>query len=119
MGFVRVLDLPVEVRIGTLPEERVSPQTVRLDIEVRTDISNAAAGDQLDETVDYIELVTALRAALSGVSVHLVETLVARGLDALVAMPGVTWARVRVRKYHLPGMGEVGHVEIEEEREAG
>lgn len=118
MGLIRVRDLPVEVRIGTLPEEHISPQTVRLDLEVRTDMSLAAAGDHLDETVNYIDLVTATRAALRSGPAHLVETLVSRALDALMAVPGVTWARVRVRKYHLPGMGEVGHVEIEEERES-
>jgi dihydroneopterin aldolase len=118
MGLIRVRDLPVEVRIGTLPEEHISPQTVRLDLEVRTDMSRAAAGDHLDETVNYIDLVAATRDALTASSAYLVETLVARALDALIGVPGVTWARVRVRKYHLPGMGEVGHVEIEEEREA-
>ena len=119
MGLIRVLDLPLEVQIGALPEEQVSSQTVRVDIEVRTEASGAAAGDHLDRTVNYIELVTTVRDALAGATVHLVETLVSRGLDALIAIPGVTWAKLRVRKYHLPGMGEVGHVEIEEERSSG
>jgi len=118
VGLIRVRDLPIEVTIGVLPEERVSSQTVRLDLEVRTDTSRAARGDHLDEAVNYIDLVTSVRAALADARAHLVETLVDRALSALIALPGVSWARVRVRKYHLPGMGEVGHVEIEEERAA-
>lgn len=116
MGIIRIGDLPVEVRIGALPEERVSSQTVHLDLEMRTDMSAAASSDRLDDALNYLDVVNAVERAASGQSCHLVETLAHHVLDALVAFPSVTWARVRVRKFHLPGMSQVKFVEIEREK---
>ena len=116
MGIIRIQDLPVEVRIGALPEERVSTQTVRVDIEMRADMQGAIATDRLDDTVNYIDVVNAAREAIEGTTCYLVETVAGRVLAAVLGIAGVTWARVKVRKLHLPGMGEVGFVEVEEEK---
>ena len=66
MGIIRIQDLPVEVRIGALPEERVSTQTVRVDIEIRAEMQGAVATDSLDATVNYIDVVNAARLAIEG-----------------------------------------------------
>jgi len=119
LGIIRIQDLPVEVRIGALPEERVSTQTVRVDIEIRAEMQGAVATDSLDATVNYIDVVNAARLAIEGTTCYLVETVAGRVLEAVSSFPGVQWARVRVRKVHLPGMGEVGFVEVEEEKSLG
>jgi dihydroneopterin aldolase len=103
----------MDVRIGVLPEEQVSPQTVHLDVELHTDMSRAARSDHLDDALDYLTVVRTIRSAAEGQVFHLVERLCESVLDHVLAIPGVTGARVAARKFHLPGMGAVGHVEIE------
>ncbi len=114
MAVIRIRDLPLEVRIGTLPEERVSPQTVRADIEVRIDSSRCVERDALDATLDYTQLAARAREA-TATPCHLMETLTRRILERIMSLETVGWARVRLRKFNPPGMGEVAFVEVEEE----
>ena len=39
---------------GVLPEERENGQLFIIDLEIRTDVSNAAATDDLEETIDAL-----------------------------------------------------------------
>ncbi len=114
MAVIRIRDLPLEVRIGALPEERVSPQTVRADIEVRIDDTECDERDSLDATLDYTLLAAAVR-DVSAPPCHLVETMARRIHKRVVSLDRVRWARVRVRKFNPPGMGDVAYVEVEEE----
>jgi len=113
VGILRIRDLTVEVRIGVLPEEQVSPQTVHLDLELDLDMAAAAATDQLEHAVDYLTVARSVRSAVEGGVFHLVERLTVTVLERVLTLPGVTRARVAARKFHLPGMGAVGHVEVE------
>lgn len=113
MGTLRIRDLAVEVRIGVLPEEQVSPQTVHLDLELDLDMAAAASTDHLEHALDYLTVARAVRASVEGRVFHLVERLAGTVLEQALSLPGVSRARVAARKFHLPGMGSVGHVEIE------
>jgi len=117
VGVIRIRALAVDVVIGARPEERVASQTVQVDVELRTDMGPAAASDSLDDALDYLGIAECVRDAAGGHTFHLVEALIGRILEGLLALPGVSWARVRVRKFHLPGMGAVDHVELEKESE--
>jgi dihydroneopterin aldolase len=115
VGIVRIGDLPVEVRIGALPEERVSPQTVHVDLEIRTDMDAASSSDRLADAVNYIEVADLVRSVARGSSCYLIETLAHRMLTALSGLRGVEGVRVRVRKHQLPGMAGARFVEVEQE----
>ncbi len=111
MGQIRIADLSVEVRLGALPEEQISPQTVQLDLNITTDVRASAGGDRLEDAVNYIEVAEVARREASR-DCHLLETLVARVCDAVKVLPGVDAVEVRARKRYLPRMGPVGHVEV-------
>ena len=114
MAVIRIDDIPLEVRLGALPEEHVSPQSVRLDLEIETDIGAAVASDRLDDAVNYIDVVEVARGVAASRTYHLVETLTRHIRDAVGELSGVEAVTACVRKVHLPGMGDVGHVEVED-----
>lgn len=42
--------------IGATPEERKETQTILVDLKVETDFSKSALTDNLEDTIDYVEL---------------------------------------------------------------
>jgi dihydroneopterin aldolase len=114
VAVIRIHDIPLEVLLGALPEERVSPQSVRLDLEIETNIAPAVESDRLDDAVNYIDVVEAVRLVAEERTYHLVETLARRVRDVVGDFAGVQSVTARVRKEHLPGMGDVGYVEVED-----
>ena len=56
--FINQLQLPVI--IGVFDEERVSPQTLLLNIELFTDIQQAQQTDNIDNTLNYASVRQAL-----------------------------------------------------------
>ncbi|MEZ5310168.1 MAG: dihydroneopterin aldolase [Microthrixaceae bacterium] len=46
-------DLRLAGVVGVLPEERVRPQPLSIDIEILTDLTRAGLSDDLDDSVDY------------------------------------------------------------------
>ncbi len=89
--------IDVECIIGELPEERVRPQTLRVD--VRLDISDASAvSDSLDDTVDYAALTESIRAALVSAKCRMIERAAKVVHDLCAESPMVRSASVKVTK---------------------
>lgn len=61
---IRVHDLRVDCIVGILPEERAREQPVRLDVELRLDVSAAAYSGKIDRTVDYARAAQEIEALL-------------------------------------------------------
>jgi dihydroneopterin aldolase len=93
---VELYGLEIEGRHGVDDEERATPQPFLYDL--RLDVPDAAAGDRIDATVDYREVVRAVRQLSDGRQFHLLEAMAAAVAELLVERFGVECARVRVRK---------------------
>lgn len=87
---------------GVLPEERRTGQLFGVDVVVETDVSAAAATDDLAETVDYATLARQVAAVVEGDPVDLIETLAVRIADACLAHAGATAVEVTVHKPQAP-----------------
>ena len=53
MDRILIEDLEVNAIIGTLPEERLEPQLLILNLEIFTDFTAAGISDDLTDAVDY------------------------------------------------------------------
>lgn len=53
MDRIHIRDLAVTCIVGANPRERVTPQTVLLNISMECDLSRPCRSDVLDDTVDY------------------------------------------------------------------
>ena len=83
---------------GVYAEERRNGQIFLVDAVLEVDTAAAAAGDDLDRTVNYAELAVRLHGVLTGEAVHLLETLAQRLADACLAHPLVEAVEIAVHK---------------------
>jgi dihydroneopterin aldolase len=91
---IRVRGIRAEGRHGASAGERDDPQPFEVDLDVEVE----AAGDDLDTTADYREVVAAVRAVIEGQPVTLIETLAARIAAAVGGISGVRSCRAVVHK---------------------
>ena len=91
---IRVRGIRAEGRHGASAGERDDPQPFEVDLDVEVE----AAGDDLDTTADYREVVAAVRAMIEGQPVTLIETLAGRIADSVAGISGVRSCRVLVHK---------------------
>jgi dihydroneopterin aldolase len=83
---------------GVYDWEREQGQTFRVDAVLELDTAPAAAGDDLEKTVNYAELAQRLHAVLAGEPVDLLETLAQRLADVCLADPLVDAVEITVHK---------------------
>ncbi len=56
-----IRNLRVDTMIGVYREERVAPQSLKLDLELSIDVSPSAHSDRLRDTVDYDQVAASTR----------------------------------------------------------
>lgn len=83
---------------GVYAFERERGQMFRADAVLELDTMAAAAGDDLDRTVNYAALAGELYAVLAGEPVNLLETLAQRLADVCLAHPRVDAVEITVHK---------------------
>jgi 7,8-dihydroneopterin aldolase/epimerase/oxygenase len=90
--------LTAECIIGFIDWERMTPQTVVIDLELPCDCEHAARTDSVEDTVDYKRVAKRVLAWVSESKFHLVESL-AHGLAVLLlAEFPLEWIRVSINK---------------------
>ena len=89
-------------RHGVLPAERSLGQWFGVDVELGLDTRSAAAGDDLEETVNYAAVASDVVALIEGEPVNLIETLAQRIAEQCLARPGVMQVEVTVHKPGAP-----------------
>ena len=111
IGRICIDALMVDCVIGCLPEERTTPQTVRVDVWFEMDVSHPADTDTLRHTWDYVALSRQIAFILKGARFHLLESASRMLLRYLLlppapdeARPPVVAASVALTKFGvLPG----------------
>jgi dihydroneopterin aldolase len=89
-------------RHGVFDFEREQGQDFVVDAILELDLAKPAASDNVEDTVHYGELASALVRIIEGEPVNLIETLADRLLDACMADARVTKATVTVHKPQAP-----------------
>jgi dihydroneopterin aldolase len=87
---------------GVLPEERRDGQPFLVDVELHVDLATAASSDDLDATVDYAQVATAIVAVVEGEPCQLIETVADRIAQSLLRFEPVASVRVTVHKPRAP-----------------
>jgi dihydroneopterin aldolase len=87
---------------GVLPQERRDGQVFVVDAVVDIDTLEAAAGDDLTQTVDYDDLAHRLVAVVTGEPVQLIETLADRLAACCLEDPRVRRVELTVHKPEAP-----------------
>ncbi|KJC65026.1 dihydroneopterin aldolase [Agreia bicolorata] len=94
--------LEVFAHHGVFDFERADGQTFLLDLTVWLDTADAAAGDDLAQTLHYGELATEVAEAAAAEPVDLIETLAERIATLVLAHPVAQRVSVTVHKPDAP-----------------
>ena len=110
---VEVTGLEVQGRHGVLEEERAGEQPFVYDIEL--ELAEPAA-DEIEETVDYREVAAVVQEVSGSRQFHLLESIAAAVVDALMDRFPAARVRVRVSKPEVRLAVPVGHTAASVER---
>lgn len=116
--LITIEDLEVHYRVGVPDEERAQPQRLLLTLELRLDVSAAAAADDLARTVDYAAVCARLQAWGRGREWRLIERLAVEIADLVLEEFPPRRVAVQVKKFILPQTRWVG-VRVERARATG
>ncbi|MGB5426124.1 MAG: dihydroneopterin aldolase [Gammaproteobacteria bacterium] len=100
MDTVFINDLRIETIIGIYDWERKVRQTISLDLEMGTDIRQAAATDAIEDTLNYKAVAKRLIAFVEASEYQLVETLAEKIAAIVLDEFSVPWLKLTV---HKPG----------------
>ena len=106
-------NLTAKCQIGLTEEERATPQTIWIDLELAVDAAKAALRDRVEDAVDYAELISEVQATAQRAPYNLLETLADHLAILILGRFKVPWVRVKVKKRALPG---IDHAAVEVER---
>jgi len=98
MDIVYLSDLRIETIIGIYDWERRVKQTISLNLEMATDVTRAAARDNIEDALDYKAVAKRLIDFVSNSEFLLVETLAERVAQIILNEFGVSWLRLKVDK---------------------
>ena len=99
---ITLTGLRVRGHHGVLPAEREQGQDFLVDAVLHVDVREAAASDDLEDTVDYGSLALQLAEVVAGEPFDLIETLAERLARVCLQDPRVTTAEVTVHKPSAP-----------------
>lgn len=101
---IRIRDLEAWCRVGVPDAERARPQRLLIDIDFDANFGEA---DDIAATVDYFAVAQFAVEVADSRQRRLIETLAKDVLSALVTRFPISAVRVQIRKFSVPGTGEV------------
>jgi 7,8-dihydroneopterin aldolase/epimerase/oxygenase len=102
MDRITIEELAVEAHIGVPEAERARPQKLLLTVVMECDFSKAAAGDAIDETIDYDAASQRLLAFCRGGCWKLIETLAVETAQLILQEFKPLRVSVEVKKFVIP-----------------
>lgn len=117
MARIRIKNLLIRTYIGFNPDELVNKQDVLINLEIETDIPEAALeADAPDGIFDYKTITKKIIAHVQEGRFKLLEVLTKSILDIIMADEKVNRAKVEVDKPHALRFAESVSLEMEAER---
>jgi dihydroneopterin aldolase len=109
MDTIFLSEIKVETKLGVPKWERMTPQTIVLDIEIAMPHSRACETDAIEDTIDYGAVVARIRQTLAENSFKLVEALAEHVCQLILSEFGAPWVKIKVAKLGvLPGVKALG-----------
>ncbi|WP_164234274.1 dihydroneopterin aldolase [Microbacterium hydrocarbonoxydans] len=102
MDQIALTGLTVFGRHGVFDHERENGQEFTIDLRLGLPLREAAASDDVADTVHYGELAERVAAVVAGEPVNLIETLAERIADVVLEDERVLHVSVTVHKPHAP-----------------
>jgi dihydroneopterin aldolase len=98
MDIVYIRDLKIGTVIGIYDWERRIRQTISIDLEMATDIRQAAGSDSIDDALNYKAVAKRLISFVEAAEFQLVETLAEKIAEIVQGEFSVPWLRLQLSK---------------------
>ncbi len=98
---------------GASENERELGQRFEIDVDIRADLSEAVATDDMKKTVNYEAVYRLVEAEVVNEKYHLLEAMADKIARDIIKKFDVIEVVVRIRKPSVPIAGSIDHVEIE------
>src|SRR5690606_20669413 len=109
MDIVYIRGLRIDTIIGIYDWERKNRQAVTLDLEMGTDISAAAASQNIEDALNYKAVSDRLSEFVAGSEFLLIEAMAEQVADIVMREFNVPWLRLRLGKpAAVPTADDVG-----------
>jgi len=96
-------DLRLEAIVGVLDHERVTPQPLNVSLRIERDFATAAVHDDLRDTTNYADVLTLVEQVIQDGKFLLLETLVVRVGEAVLAFDeAIEGVEVTAKKLRPP-----------------
>ncbi len=113
MGTIRLVNMTFYAYHGVAAAEKETGRRFEVDCEIETDTAKAAATDNLEHAVNYVNIYNIVEHFLENHRYNLLETLAERLKDEIKKQPGVNKVKLRVRKRIPPVPGNIDYIEVE------
>lgn len=111
MDTIFLSKVRVETKLGVPDWERLTSQTIILDIEIGMPHSRSCETDAIEDTIDYGQVVARIRETLKEHSFKLVEALAEHVCQLILKEFDTPWVKIKVAKPAiLPGLRALGVV---------
>lgn len=109
MDTIFISEIKAEVKLGVPDWERMLPQTILLDIEIAMPHSRSCQTDDIQDTIDYGQVVVQIRESLAAHTFRLVEALAEHVCQLILMHYDTPKVTVKVAKPGiLPGLKQLG-----------
>jgi FolB domain-containing protein len=98
MDLIIIKELQIETIVGVLPEEKLRPQLLLLDIEIQTDLSSAGKSDHLSDTIDYSAIAAFIHDYAKQHHFELLEAFATNLIDAIMTKFQLKHLKLLVQK---------------------
>lgn len=105
-------DLRVTCIIGVLDHERVTPQPLRIDVDIEVDLHDAGQSDDLTQTVHYGEVAVALANLARDTEYQLLERLAQHMTEVVLSFPLVRAVDLTLTKLEPPIPERIGSTAV-------
>lgn len=98
---------------GNLPTENEQGQRFFVDVKILTDLSKAGTSDNLEDSINYVEVYEIVKQVVEQERYHLLEKVAGTIADRLwSAFYGIVGLEVAVRKPAVPIAGMLDYAEV-------
>ena len=109
MDIIYLRDLRIDTVIGIYDWERRMKQTIVLDIEMATDIRQAANTDNIEDTLNYKDVAKRIMTFVGDSEFELVEALAEKITEIILTEFNTSWVRLTLnKKGAVRGVRDVG-----------
>ena len=119
MDKIHLREISCQAHIGVTEEERAFAQRILLDLILHLDLEAAAQTDDLEQTVNYRQLVEEVRETVGRSSYCLLEALVGAVCNTVLRDDRISLVEVKAYKFPEVLKGALKDVAVEMTRRAG